>query len=112
MEGLKKLFFEFERLKKYIFFMETKTIDSLIEETKNIIHHPKFALTFLLFEFFPVISRTSEAVVFKRCHQVLHETRCNLANCRWECFFKFRSYRGLDSALAKVHTNVFASMIV
>ncbi|KAG5029179.1 hypothetical protein JHK85_013133 [Glycine max] len=48
-----------------------------------------------------VISRTSEAVVFKRCHQVLHETRCNLANCRKECFFKFRSYRGFGQCLGK-----------
>ena len=81
--------------------MKTKTIDSLIEGTENIIDHHKFALTFLLFEFFLVIFGTSEAVVFKRCHQVLHKTRCNLANCRRECFFKFRSYRGFGQCLGK-----------
>ncbi|KAG4390178.1 hypothetical protein AAZX31_06G227300 [Glycine max] len=60
-----------------------------------------FALISAFFFIILVISGTSEAIVFKRCHQVLHKTRCNLANCRRECFFKFRSYRGFGQCLGK-----------
>ena len=45
--------------------MKTKTIDSLIEGTENIIDHPKFALTFLLFElFFHLVSASTTLSVF------------------------------------------------